>query len=82
MRWENRCSRSSGITVQLRRNTQYLNVCEVEQLAQCTGVAISGLLGLADLMEQGGERRTADAVRVLTLELDQQVGNLLTLVPT
>ncbi len=56
--------------------------CESEHVADCAGVAISGLMGLADLLERGEDKRTADALRTLTLELDQQVGHLLALVPT
>ena len=36
--------------------------------------SISALLGLADLMESGGQERTANMVRLLVLEIEENLG--------
>jgi len=70
------------LDMEISNNVMEHGACEREQIVHCIGMATSGLLGMADLMERGGDRRSADMVRVLILELDHQVGNLLAQMPT
>jgi hypothetical protein len=54
---------------------------EITDAIHCINRALAGLQGVADLMERGGDTRTAAVVRVL-LEVDQHVGSLAPPPPT
>lgn len=55
---------------------------ETTDAIHCINRALAGLQGVADLMERGGDARTAAVVRVLVLEVDQHVGSLAPPPPT
>lgn len=49
---------------------------ELHDASQGIDRALSGLLGVADLMERAGEQRTASAMRIMVFEIEEHVGTL------
>lgn len=52
------------------------------EAVQNAETAISGLMWVADCLEQNGEERRAAVVRVLSQEIDEQMGTVLMLLST
>ncbi len=49
---------------------------QLRDVSIIAGRNISGLLGIAELIEETGQPRKAEAIRVMTLQLDELVGEL------